>query len=112
LSKLCHNEYILTIIKVAKAHLLAYKSAAAANKRYLTTFGTYSYQKFIDIIRAKFPELRNTTPEGNANKPLPDVYKLDTSAAEKDLGITWLPIEKTVVDTVNSLRELEKAEGK
>jgi nucleoside-diphosphate-sugar epimerase len=91
----------------AKAHLLAYTIPAAANQRYIITNGGYSYQLFCDVIRAKFPELADTTPEGDANKPLPPVYKLDSSKAEKDLGIKWRSMEECVVDTVNSLKELE-----
>jgi len=94
---------------LAKAHLLSYTSAAAANKRYLISGAPYSYQIFCDIIRKRFPELKASTPEGDAGKPLPDVYKLDTSAAKRDLGIEFLGIEDTVVDAVTSLRELEKA---
>lgn len=93
---------------VAQAHLLAYQTPDAANQRYLIAAAAYSYQLFIDIIRARFPELAATTPKGNANKPLPDVYKLDTSKIKRDFGIKFLPMEKTVVDTVRSLRELER----
>lgn len=99
----------LTSLPVAKAHVLAYQKTAAANQRYLIAAGAYTYQKFCDIIRAKFPELRETTPAGNANQPLPDTYKLDTSKAKRDLGLEFIPIEKTLVDTVNSLRQLEKS---
>jgi len=93
---------------LAKAHLLAYTTEAAANQRFAITNGRYSYQRLVDIIRAKFPELRDSTPEGNADEPYPPVYSYDASKAKKELGLEFRSIEETVVDTVNSLREMEK----
>jgi nucleoside-diphosphate-sugar epimerase len=88
--------------------LLAYTIPAAANQRYLIAGGAFVYQQFVDIIREKFPELRSTTPEGHPNEPLPPIYLLDTSKIKKELGLTFHTVEETVVDTVNSLRALEK----
>ena len=88
--------------------MLAYTNEAAANQRYMVANSAYDYQIFIDMIRSKFPDLRATTVEGNAGEPLPPVYKLDTSKVQRELGLTFRPMEETVVDTVNSLRELEK----
>jgi len=97
---------------LAKAHLLAYTKDVAANQRYLIAAATYGYQNFVDIIREHFPDLRDSTPEGAAKQPLPDVYTLDTSKVRKDLGIEFRSMEETVVDTVSRLRELEKGATK
>lgn len=94
---------------LAQAHLKAYESEAAANQRYLVTNGPYSYQNFIDIIRDNFPELKDSTPEGDAHSALPPVYKIDASKSVKDLGMNYRTMKETVVDMVNSLKELEKA---
>jgi hypothetical protein len=64
------------------------------------------------MIRAKYPELAATTPEGNANQPLPDVYRLDTSKAKRELGLEYRSMEETLFDAVDSLRELEKSLAK
>jgi hypothetical protein len=88
--------------------LLAYTTEAAANQRYMVANSSYDYQIFLDMIRSKFPDLRATTVEGNVGEPLPPVYKLDTSKVQRELGLTFRPMEETIVDTVNSLRELEK----
>jgi nucleoside-diphosphate-sugar epimerase len=96
---------------VAKVHLLAYESPAAANQRYLVNAQSFSYQLFCDMIRAHFPELAATTPEGNSNKPLPDVYKLDNSKVVKELDSLWRPVEEILFETVSSLRNLEKSLG-
>jgi hypothetical protein len=74
----------------------------------MVSANAFSYQLFVDLIRQKFPELRETTPEGDAGKPLPPVYKIDHGKVQRELGLTFRPMEETIVDTVNSLRELEK----
>jgi len=93
---------------VATAHVLAFEKPEAANQRYLISSSAYNYQMVCDIIREKFPELRELTPKGKTGEPLPDVYKLDTSKATNQLGIVFTPLEKTVEDTVNNLLELQK----
>jgi nucleoside-diphosphate-sugar epimerase len=93
---------------VATAHVLAFEKPEAANQRYLISSSAYNYQMVCDIIREKFPELRELTPKGKTGEPLPDVYMLDTSKATNQLGIVFTPLEKTVEDTVNNLLELQK----
>jgi nucleoside-diphosphate-sugar epimerase len=94
---------------VAHAHLRAYQAEAAANQRYLIAGGAYSFQKIVDVIREKFPELHDKVPVGEPGQALPNVYQLSTSKAKQDLGILeYLPFEETVVDTVKSLVALEQ----
>jgi nucleoside-diphosphate-sugar epimerase len=97
-----------TLGLVATAHVLAFEKPEAANQRYLISSTAYNYQQVCDIIREKFPELRALTPKGKSGEPLPDVYQLDTSKAVNQLGMVFTPLEKTVVDTVNNLLELQK----
>ncbi|KIN07192.1 hypothetical protein OIDMADRAFT_99439 [Oidiodendron maius Zn] len=87
---------------LARAHYLAYTTPAAANQRYLTAARNFSYQILCDMIRAKYPELVATTPEGRANQPLPDVYRLDTSKAKKELGLEYRSLEETLFDAVDT----------
>jgi nucleoside-diphosphate-sugar epimerase len=96
------------MLLVAKAHLLAYTTAAAANQRYLIEAESFSYQLFVNIIREKFPELSGKTPAGSGDGGLAGAYKLDNSKSKRELGITYRPMEETIADTVQSLRELEK----
>lgn len=96
---------------MAKAHVLAYEKAEAANQRYLIASSNYSYQQVCDIIRANFPELRNLTPRGKTGAALPPVYALETSKSVEQLGMTWTPLERTIVDTVAQLLELQNMVG-
>ncbi|KAH8879158.1 NAD(P)-binding protein [Thozetella sp. PMI_491] len=94
---------------LARAHLAAYRAPEAANQRYLIAGGAYTWQLYANIIREKFPELQDTTPEGNTTDPaIPDVYSLDTSKIQRELNFEFLPVEKTVVDAVESLRALDQ----
>ncbi|RFU72883.1 cinnamoyl- reductase [Trichoderma arundinaceum] len=93
---------------LAEAHLQAYEKPEAAGQRYLIATSSFSYQQICDIIRDKFPELRELTPKGNTGDPLPPVYKLDNSKASAELGIKFRSLEETVVDMVNSFLKLRK----
>lgn len=66
----------------------------------------YSFQQVCDILRANFPEIRHNIPEGTPGAPLPPVYRIDNSKAERELGMSFMPLEKTMVDGVNSYLEI------
>jgi nucleoside-diphosphate-sugar epimerase len=74
---------------LGEAHALAYESSEAAGQRYLVSGGGYTFQQVCDIIRKNFPQKAHLVPEGTPGAPYPDVYKLDNSKAEKELGITF-----------------------
>ncbi|VUC27277.1 unnamed protein product [Clonostachys rosea] len=93
---------------LAEAHVRAFERPEAAGQRYLITSSAYSYQNIVDIIREKFPELREKTPKGDTGAPLPPVYRLDTSKAAKELGMTFRTLEETIVDTVSSFTKLRQ----
>jgi nucleoside-diphosphate-sugar epimerase len=97
---------------VAQAHLRAYEKAEAAGQRYFITSGNFTYQKVCDIIREKFPELKDRVPEGTPGEPAPPMFKVDTSKAQKELGLTFRPLEEVIADTVNDLLKLEREQGK
>lgn len=100
---------LVDVRDLAKAHLLAYESEKAANRRYLISATSFNYQQIIDIIRKEFPELRNTTPEGDPKMSLPEVFKVDNSKSVRDLGMTYRSLEETVIDSVKRLRKIKKS---
>ena len=93
---------------VAEAHVRAYEARQAAGQRYSVAAGNFSYQQACDIIRKHFPELRDKTPKGNAGEALPPVYRMDSSKAETELGMTFRGLEETIVDSVKSSVALER----
>jgi nucleoside-diphosphate-sugar epimerase len=94
---------------VGEAHLKAYE--AAEPNRYFVTGGNYTYQQVCDIIRKDFPARRDLTPEGTPGAPIGDVYKVDNSRAEKELGITFRDLQTTIHDMVAGFDEIEKRGG-
>lgn len=96
---------------VATAHLKAYEVPEASNQRFAVTSGNFTYQRVCDIIREKFPDLKDKVPEGNPGEKYPDFFTLSNEKAKKVLGIEFIGLEQMVVDTVKSLLELEKAAG-
>jgi len=94
---------------VAKAHRLAYESPQAAGQRYFVTAGGYTYQDICDILR-KIPEIKDKVPEGKPGSGLggKEVYKVDNSKA-RELGIDFIPLEKTITDMARQFIKMEKA---
>ena len=86
---------------VAYTHVAALERMVDTNERYLISAGDWSNQEIADIVHASetIPErIKNTTPVGTKGKPLPDHYQIDSSKAEKELGVTFIPLKKTVED--------------
>jgi nucleoside-diphosphate-sugar epimerase len=90
---------------VAEAHVNAMEIEAAANKRFFTTAGHFSWNRIAKIIRDNFPEYEDKLPPKEwKGGYTPDVYKVDTRQIEDVLGIKWRSLDETVVDTVKSLQ--------
>ncbi|RDW76867.1 SDR family oxidoreductase [Aspergillus mulundensis] len=94
---------------VAQAHLSAYQTAEAANQRFFICKGNFTYQQFVNVLRASFPEIRDRVPVGNpdADRIPDDVYTVDTSKSQKVLGLSYRSLEETVCDAARSLLKLE-----
>ena len=70
----------------------------------------WSFQKIADIVHEStvIPEsIKKSTPIGIKGQALPDHYEIDSSKAQKDLGVTYIPLKKTVEDLVLQLAELQ-----
>ncbi|KAI1084659.1 NAD dependent epimerase/dehydratase [Whalleya microplaca] len=94
---------------VARAHVAAQDRPEAGGLRFFTTAGYYDNRKIVQVVRENFPDLADKLPEKDTpggGFPPEGTYKYDNSRATKVLGIDWIPIEKSVVDTVQSLREV------
>ncbi|KUI58655.1 NADPH-dependent methylglyoxal reductase GRE2 [Cytospora mali] len=92
---------------VAKAHVLAFEKPELAGHRLFTTAGFFSNKAIVDTVRKNFPELKDKLPseeaKGGDYAPEDKVFKYDNSETTRLLGFEWRPLDKTVVDTVNSL---------
>ncbi|KAI1656539.1 putative NAD dependent epimerase/dehydratase [Daldinia decipiens] len=96
---------------VALAHIKAMEIPEAAGQRFFTTAGFYDNVQLARAVRSGFPELADKLPDDNvklapgAAKPAA-TFGYDNSRTSKALGIDWIPVEKTAVDTVKSLLEI------
>lgn len=95
---------------VAAAHVAALERPEAGGKRFFTTAGKYSNREIFEIVLKNFPELKENLPGldvkgGGYTEQGPPGY--DNSRATKELGINWIPLEKSIVDTVKSFKEVE-----
>jgi nucleoside-diphosphate-sugar epimerase len=96
---------------VAHTHVAALEQMRDTNERYLISAGNWSNQKIADLVHEStvIPEsIKNTTPIGTKGQQLPDHFQIDSSKAQKELGITYIPLKKTTEDLILQLVELQK----
>ncbi|WWC86849.1 uncharacterized protein L201_001728 [Kwoniella dendrophila CBS 6074] len=80
-----------------------------SNGRFLTAGDFWTFQKFANIARQLRPDLSKFIVKGNPEgrvDPEEGSYRLDASASEKELGITYRKLEDTVRDTIARFEEL------
>ncbi|KAL2024152.1 hypothetical protein VTK56DRAFT_9932 [Thermocarpiscus australiensis] len=97
---------------VAAAHIKAgLEIPEAGGKRLFAVSGLFSNTELAELIRKNFPEDAERLPTEGAKKsgelpPEGERFKYDNSKTTELLGIDWIGLEKSVVDTVNSLKKL------
>ena len=98
---------------VALAHILSLTSPKASNQRIILVSGLITPQLVINLIRKHFPQLYNRIEKGDPSRILPKGVQptgWDTSKSFEIFGDGWgyKKLEESLVDTVDSLLELEK----
>ncbi|KAI1163076.1 NAD dependent epimerase/dehydratase [Nemania serpens] len=94
---------------VAKAHVEAMERPEAGGSRFFVTTGLFSNKEIAAIVAKNFPQLADKLPaDGTPGGDYPggsidNAYGYDNSKATKVLGIDWIPLEKSVTDTIKSL---------
>lgn len=91
---------------VADAHIAAFEKEEAGGQRFLVG-SHFDYQTVVDEVRKGIPEIANRLPIGTPGK-IPDTYELDGSKAERVLGIKYISLGRTMVD---SFRQFLEADG-
>jgi len=93
---------------LAEAHVKGVELEQAGGKRFFTTAGFFSNRQLVEIIRKNFPQYKDTLPNENAkggDLPQP-IYKIDNSRSKEVLSLKYIPLEKSVVDTVKSFQNV------
>ncbi|KAG4920800.1 hypothetical protein AAZX31_18G087300 [Glycine max] len=87
---------------VANAHILAYENASA-NGRYCLVERVAHYSEIVKVLPDLYPTLQ--LPEKCADdKPYVPIYQVSKEKA-KSLGIEYTPLEVSLKETVDSLKE-------
>ncbi|RAH42905.1 SDR family oxidoreductase [Aspergillus brunneoviolaceus CBS 621.78] len=87
---------------VAEAHYQAYTRPEAGGQRFLVAGGRFMYQEACEIIRKRFPELKDKVPYQEGGSRV-ETYVADGSKAQKVLGLRYRNLEDTLVETVEDL---------
>lgn len=88
---------------VARAHLAAFEDAQTEGKRLFMTNGKFSVQMMVDVINARFAELKGKVPVGNPGSGPADVLTLaqtSNAATRELLPFEFVLLEQCVVDVV------------
>ncbi|KAH6972000.1 hypothetical protein EDB80DRAFT_834326 [Ilyonectria destructans] len=98
---------------LALAHMNAMEAQLTAreNRRYLLTEGYFTNQDICKIIGRWFPEYQDALPscEGEGGGyPKEGVYGFDNTRATEELGLRYRTLEESVVDTVRSLKDVQR----
>ncbi|KAK1277189.1 Cinnamoyl-CoA reductase 1 [Acorus gramineus] len=91
---------------VAEAHILAFEDPSA-NGRYCLVERVAHYSELVKIIRELYPTLQ--LPEKCADdNPFQPTYQVSKDKAKK-LGINYIPLEVSLKETIESLKEKQFA---
>ncbi|XP_020100228.1 cinnamoyl-CoA reductase 1-like [Ananas comosus] len=92
----------INVKDVAMAHILAYE-VPSANGRYCLVERVAHYSEIVKIIHELYPSLK--LPEKCADdKPFAPIYQVSRDKA-KSLGIEYIPLETSIKETIESLKE-------
>ncbi|KAI3403030.1 GRE2 [Candida oxycetoniae] len=99
---------------VAKAHLVAFENPKAEHQRLLMNSGKFTEQSIVDLVREKFPELKNV-PIGNPGAGLRAIEEtlatIDNSKTKEILGFELIDFEKSVADSVQQIIDVRKSKS-
>ncbi|KAM7191342.1 hypothetical protein V8F33_008945 [Rhypophila sp. PSN 637] len=95
---------------VATAHVKAAFEEGLGGKRLFTTAGYFSNKEIAEVVRGNFEEYKDQLPEegkdvGGELSSEDQRFKFDNSETTELLGIDWIGLDKSIVDTVKSLKE-------
>ncbi|GAW15191.1 hypothetical protein ANO14919_046000 [Xylariales sp. No.14919] len=94
---------------VAKAHVEAQERPEAGGNRFFVTAGLFTNRDLVPIVRKHFPQLADKLPDDGVpggdypGGSIDNIYKYDNSKSIKELGLDYISLEKSVVDTITSL---------
>ena len=101
-----------SVIALAATHVKALTTSEASNERLLVTDGVYDMQQLADILHHSSilpAAAKKRIPIGVEGRRLAAThYKVDSEKAKKILGTESPSLERTVIELVQQLLELEQ----
>lgn len=88
---------------VAQMHIAAMQNPEAAGKRFISCSDGFTWQKVVDILHEKYPERKQAQGGEGAGK-YETLYKTNNTQSKKVLGIEYIDLKKSVIDTIESLK--------
>ncbi|KAE9410580.1 NAD(P)-binding protein [Gymnopus androsaceus JB14] len=98
------------VVSTAKVHIKALQSESVVGKRILFSKGKATIYQMLNIIVKARPELKDRLPLIPEADPMEGktISRFDSTLAMDTLGVKGLNLEETVLQTVDSLLELER----
>jgi dihydroflavonol-4-reductase len=102
-----HRFGIVDVRDAADAHIRAMAAPAAAGKRFIAVSDhpPMTYLEFADLLRQRFGPLAAKAPTEQAPGEDPPPMVIHNDRAKNELGWRPRPVEATIVDTVENLRD-------
>ncbi|KZP01481.1 NAD-P-binding protein [Calocera viscosa TUFC12733] len=94
---------------LAYLQVAALTNEKAKNQRYLAISGHWYAEQLVDIVKEEFPEQAHRLPPTVRTKG-PDHFEFDVTKTSRDFDIEWIPLRKSIVDTMKLLYAKEKEE--
>lgn len=95
---------------VARAHLVAFEKKEAENERLILSDARFSSQMILDIVNEKFAkEVSGKVPVGKPDTGLEQTKNMaiiDNKLSKEILGFKFIDLEKTVVDTIQQILDV------
>ncbi|EGW35479.1 uncharacterized protein SPAPADRAFT_64595 [Spathaspora passalidarum NRRL Y-27907] len=99
------GSHFVDVRDVARAHLVAFENEEAISKRLIVASSGFTLDSIAHIINEHFPN--STVPKGDLSRnpeiSKTNIQKVDSSKSNKILGFDLIPLEKSVVDTVQQI---------
>ncbi|KZP01482.1 NAD-P-binding protein [Calocera viscosa TUFC12733] len=94
---------------LAYLQVAALTNEKAKNQRYLAVSGHWYFEELVQIVKEEFPEQAYRLPLTVRTKG-PDHFEFDVTKTNRDFDIEWIPLRKTIVDTMKLVYAKEKEE--
>lgn len=108
-----YNDCVIDVRDIAKAHVAALELEKAEGERLLITKQRFNFQLVIDILRKKFPYLKNLPigkPIENFEEEIVNkVAKVDDRRTREILGFDYISFEQSLVDQVDQILRVRDA---